>query len=62
MVANTHTHTQPVSGSAYRLGTGAADRLHDGVHVEVALIGRCRANAHRLVGHLDVHLNERKKR
>ena len=41
---------------AYSLGSGGSDSIHDGVHVEVALVGGSRTNAHRLVSHLYVDL------
>lgn len=48
----THTHS---------LSSCVSDGVHDGVHVEVALIGRGWAYTHGLVCHLHVNLKENHK-
>lgn len=42
----------------HSLRSGPSDGVHDGVHVEVTLAGGGGANAHCLVGHLHMHLEE----
>ena len=47
--------------AAHRLCTTSAYSIHDGIHVQITLIGLWRAHTEGLISHLNMKLNQEQK-